>query len=64
MDRDQVLKMDIYMLLSIVNMKLRDDFENLKSFCDYYNIEKHELNDRLNSAGFFYNEDTNQFISY
>lgn len=64
MDREQVLKMDVFMLLSIVNMKLRDEFESLNSLCEYYNIAKLELNNRLNSEGFFYNEETNQFISH
>lgn len=62
MDREQLLNMDIYILLSIVNMKLRDEFTSLDSLCENYDVEKEELNSRLNFAGYFYNKETNQFV--
>ncbi|EQB89389.1 hypothetical protein M918_20450 [Clostridium sp. BL8] len=39
MDKDSLLNMDSYMSLSIVNMKLRDEFSSLEDLASYYNIE-------------------------
>ena len=38
MDRETLMKMDPNMLLSIVNMKLRDQFNSLGAFCDDFHL--------------------------
>lgn len=55
--------MDNEMLFSIVNMKLRDEFEDLKSFCSYYDVSEKEIKERLEKIDYIYNEDLNKFIS-
>ena len=55
------LNMDSNMLLSIINMKLRDMYDNLKSLCDDLNISEKSLVDKLKEAGYDYISDVNQF---
>ena len=40
MDNNKLKTMDPFMLLSIVNMKLRDFYSNLDSYCDDIGIDK------------------------
>ncbi|WP_017444022.1 DUF4250 domain-containing protein [Gayadomonas joobiniege] len=53
--------MDTNMLLSIVNMKLRNEFDSIDSLCSYYEIEQPELLDKLSASGYHYNVCSNQF---
>lgn len=52
--------MDKNMLLSIVNMKLRDEFEDEKDLCAYYNIDEKIFNEKLESFNLKYDKDVNQ----
>ncbi|MCE0558429.1 DUF4250 domain-containing protein [Motilimonas sp. E26] len=61
MNFSQYLTMDINMLLSIVNMKLRDEGEQLDDFCQRYELDKTQLELRLNNHGWFYQSSRNQF---
>lgn len=63
MDREQLLIMDPYILLSLINMKLRDEFISLDDLCDNYEIESKDIKDKLKSIEYKYNELTNQFTS-
>ena len=53
---------DNYMLLSIINMKLRDSYSSLDSLCESEDISKEEIITKLKSIGYNYNKDLNQFI--
>lgn len=53
---------DNYMLLSIINMKLRDSYSSLDSLCESEDISKEEIITKLESIGYNYNKDLNQFI--
>ncbi|MDR2879257.1 MAG: DUF4250 domain-containing protein [Fusobacteriales bacterium] len=55
-------KTDINILLSIVNMKLRDDFSGLDDFSAYYGIKKEELEKRLKKHGYEYLVSNKQFM--
>ncbi len=55
------LNMDVYMLLSAVNMQLRDEFESVTSLCSYHEIDEAKLKERLQEAGFTYVAEQNQF---
>ena len=55
------LNMDVYMLLSAVNMQLRDEFESVSSLCSYHAIDEAKLKERLQEAGFTYVKEQNQF---
>lgn len=56
-------KKDPYMLLSIVNMKLRDEAVNLEELCKTYNKDIEELKSQLLSIGYVYEPEHNQFIT-
>lgn len=51
------------MLVSSINFLLRDDeFDNLDQICYYFNIEREDMDARLASAGYAYNEQQNRVI--
>ena len=52
---------DINIMLSMINMKLRDEFSSLESFANYYSLSKEEIIERLEEKGYQYNENENQF---
>lgn len=56
-----LLEMDTNILVSIVNMKLRDFYSNLDSYCDDADISKEELINKLSKEGYKYNSELNQF---
>lgn len=56
------LPQDPFMLLSFINMKLRDyDYENLDDLCSQLDIDKVTLLSKLKEAGFEYIPSINQF---
>lgn len=61
MDREVLLKMDPNILVSMINMKLRDFYSNLDSYCDDMDISRDLIEEKLKSAGYTYNSDINQF---
>ena len=56
-----VLPQDPFMLLSFINMKLRDNYDSLEALCDDLNIEQAEIEEKLKAAGFEYNPAQNKF---
>ena len=52
---------DPMMLLSVINMKLRDAYPSLDALCEDMDIDKAELVGKLAQAGFEYNPDANKF---
>lgn len=61
MDNEQFKSMDPNILLSIVNMKLRDFYSNLSSLCDDMDIKEEELKEKLSLIGYKYDENIKQF---
>lgn len=57
-----LLKMDINIAYSLVNMKLRDKYSSLETMCDDMDIEKDEIIKHFEKNNYIYNEKTNQFI--
>ena len=55
-------KKDPYMLLSIVNMKLRDEASSLEDLCKTYQKDSKELEAQLLAIGYRYDREHNQFI--
>lgn len=53
--------MDPYILLSAVNLKLRDEFSSLEDLCKSLEVDQDKLCSRLKSVGYKYNPDQNQF---
>lgn len=62
MNLSNFASMDSVMLMSIVNMKLRDDFAgDLDKLVAYFDIDRAALEAKLASAGFEYLPDAGQF---
>ena len=53
---------DPTMLLSYVNLKLRDFYGSLESFCDDMDVSVAEITDKLASIDYHYDREKNQFI--
>lgn len=52
---------DPIMLMSWVNMKLRDFYPSLETLCEDLEIDREELVETLGKAGFEYNRELNKF---
>lgn len=52
---------DPFMLMSLINMKLRDCYPDLDTLCADMDIEKEVLTTTLGSIGMEYNPVTNKF---
>lgn len=48
----EILPKDPVMLMSFVNMKLRDEFRTLEDLCSVYGIKETALKSTLEAAGF------------
>ena len=55
---------DPVMLLSFINLKLRDYYSDLAMLCEDLEIDKEELLEKLASIGYVYQEEKNQFVSH
>lgn len=55
------LPKDPVILLSTVNMKLRDYYKDLDALCDDLNVDCQQLVDTLKAIDYHYDSDTNQF---
>ena len=54
--------MDVVMLMSIINMKLRDDFNgNLDALVKTFDIDKQQLIEKLATGGFEWLPEAKQF---
>ena len=52
---------DPAMLLSYVNMKLRDQYDSLESLCDDLDISMSEIVEKLKTIDYIYDFEKNQF---
>lgn len=53
---------DPVMLLSFVNLKLRDCYDTLEAMCDDLEMDRVWLEEKLASIDYVYNKENNQFI--
>lgn len=52
---------DANMLLSYVNLKLRDFYPDLDAMCDDLDENREEIEEKLKKIGYVYDSDRNQF---
>lgn len=53
---------DAVMLLSFINLKLRDYYKDLETLCEELDIEQDGLEEKLAGIDYHYDKDKNQFI--
>ena len=63
MEKNDFIKMDSYMALSIINMKLRDEFSTLEDYCSYMDLELDKVNEKFSQIGYKYDEKSTQFVA-
>ena len=49
------------LLLSVINMKLRDQYDSLDALCEDLDESKDEINEILHKEGYFYSSSLNHF---
>ena len=53
---------DPVMLLSFLNMKLRDFYTDLYALCEDLDIQEAEIREKLAAIGYVYDRNRNQFV--
>ncbi|MBD5515215.1 MAG: DUF4250 domain-containing protein [Lachnospiraceae bacterium] len=53
---------DPVMLLSFINLKLRDYYASLEALCDDLDIDCGEIEDKLSGIDYHYDKEKNQFV--
>ena len=56
------LPKDNFLLLSVINTKLRDCYSNLDALCNDLDEDRNDIISRLSSVGYAYVENINQFV--
>ena len=57
-----MIPQDPVMLLSYINLKLRDFYSSLDALCDDLDVSKVEIEEKLKSINYTYDKDQNQFV--
>lgn len=53
---------DPMMLLSFLNMKLRDEYPSLAALCEEMETDKKTVKEKLSAIGYTYDEESNRFL--
>lgn len=56
------LPQDPYMLLSVINTKLRDSYRTFDELCDDMQVDKNMILEKLYAVDYEYDSSCNQFI--
>ena len=57
-----MLPRDPMILLSYVNMKLRDSYSSLERLCEDLDVDQHALCETLGAVNYTYQPERNQFV--
>lgn len=57
-----MIPQDPVMLLSFINLKLRDYYENLDALCEDMELDGEELEQKIASINYYYDRERNQFV--
>jgi predicted transcriptional regulator len=57
-----MLPSDGFVLLSVINTKLRDFYDSLESLCYDLDEDIEDIKSKLENIGYIYDENMNQFI--
>ncbi len=53
---------DAYMLLSVINTKLRDYYADFETLCDEMQVDCEDITEKLRDIDYEYDATTNQFV--
>lgn len=56
-----MLPQDPVMLLSVINMKLRDCYDSLETLCDDLDVSQDAIVEKLRTIDYVYDRELNQF---
>lgn len=59
---DISLPNDPMMLLSVINLKLRDYYSSLDALCEDCGIDKKSIEDKLSAIDYTYDSNLNRFV--
>lgn len=59
---ENMIPSDPVMLLSFVNLKLRDYYDSLEALCEDLDIDKAQITDKLAAINYRYDVAKNQFV--
>ena len=62
-ENEMTLPKDPYMLLSVLNMKLRDNYKSFEDLCEDMDADSAEITAAMEKLGYAYDEKVNQFVS-
>lgn len=57
-----MLPQDPVMLLSFINLKLRDYYSSLEVMCDDLDVSEEQITEKLAGIDYHYNREKNQFV--
>lgn len=57
-----MIPQDPVMLLSYINLKLRDYYGSLEELCEDLDVDRESLVAKLESLGYSYDKEKNQFV--
>lgn len=57
-----MIPQDPVMLLSFINLKLRDFYGSLEQLCDDLDVSEHEITEKLADIDYHYDREKNQFV--
>ena len=57
-----MIPQDPVMLLSYINLKLRDYYSSLDALCEDMDVSKSEIVEKLKSINYEYSKESNQFV--
>jgi hypothetical protein len=64
-DKEVLMNMDPFMLVSALNTKLRNEFESLPALCERFDLNQSDLMSKVGKFGYEYIGEINQFrINY
>ena len=57
-----MIPQDPVMLLSFINLKLRDYYGSLEQLCDDLDVSEREITEKLAAIDYHYDKERNQFV--
>jgi len=57
-----MIPQDPIMLLSFVNLKLRDYYPDLEALCEDLDVDRAGLEEKLKGVGYVYDQQLNKFV--